>query len=120
METRSPFAKRRVIIKPFEAVPPGILRPPRPKPASMLPLITLLGCVSMLIVGWGLYSANIVVDPSILLLACLGLLWMAGSAGVALSAKQKGRSAIAFFFLSIVFSWFLMAWIVAGMRRNAR
>jgi len=86
----------------------------------MLPLITLLGCVSMLIVGWGLYSANIVVDPSILLLACLGLLWMAGSAGVALSAKQKGRSAIAFFFLSIVFSWFLMAWIVAGMRRNAR
>ena len=120
METRSPFAKRRVIIKPFEAVPPGILRPPRPKPASMLPLITLLGCVSMLIVGWGLYSANIVVDPSILLLACLGLLWMAGSAGVALSAKQKGRSAIAFFFLSMVFSWFLMAWIVAGMRRNAR
>jgi len=120
METRSPFAKRRVIIKPFEAVPPGILRPPRPKPASMLPLITLLGCVSMLIVGWGLYSANIVVDPSILLLACLGLLWMAGSAGVALSAKQKGRSAIAFFFLSMVFSWFLVALIVAGMRRNAR
>jgi len=120
METRSPFAKRRVIIKPFEAVPPGILRPPRPKPASILPVITLLGCVSMLIVGWGLYSANIVVDPSILLLACLGLLWMAGSAGVALSAKQKGRSAIAFFFLSMVFSWFLVAVIVAGMRRNAR
>ena len=120
METRSPFAKRRVIIKPFEAVPPGILRPPRPKPASMLPLITLLGCVSMLIVGWGLYSANIVVDPSILLLACLVLLWMAGSAGVALSAKQKGRSALAFFFLSMVFSWFLVALVVAGMRRNAR
>ena len=120
METRSPFAKRRVSIKPFDAVPPGILRPPRPKPASILPLITLLGCVSMLIVGWGLYSANIVVDPSILLLACLVLLWMAGSAGVARSAKQKGRSALAFFFLSMVFSWFLMALIVAGMRRNAR
>jgi len=120
MENRSPFAKGRVIIKPFEAVPPGLLRPPLPKPASILPLITLLGCVSMLIVGWGLYSANIVVDPSILLFACLVLLWMAGSAGVALSAKQKGRSAVAFFFLSIVFSWFLMALVVAGLRRAAR
>jgi len=117
MEKRSPFAKRRVVIKPFEAVPPGIVRPPLPKPASILPLITLLGCVSILIVGWGLYSANIVVDPRILSFACLALLWIAGSAAVAQSAKQKGRSAIAFFFLSIVFSWLLMALVVAGLRR---
>src|SRR5438034_1588935 len=61
----------------------------RPPPRSTLfPYTTLFR-------SWGLYSANIVVDPSILMLACLVLLWMAGSAGVALSAKQKGRSAIA-------------------------
>src|SRR3989442_3194495 len=105
METRPPLAKRPVIIKPFEAVPPGIVRPPEKKPASILPLVTLLGCLSMLIVGWGIYSAAIVVNPRILLLACLVLFWMAGSASVAQSAKTKGRSAIAFFFLSILFSW---------------
>jgi hypothetical protein len=120
METRPPFAKPPVIIKPFEAVPPGILRPPENKPTSILPLVMILGCASMLIVGWGIYSAAIVVDTSMLLLAGLALFWMTGSAGVARSAKKKGRSAIAFFVLSMVFSWCLMALIVACMRRARR
>jgi hypothetical protein len=120
METRPPFSKPPVIIKPFEAVPPGIVRPPETKPTSILPLVTILGCVSMLIVAWAIYSAAVVVDPRIFLLVCLLVFWMAGSAGIALSAKTRGRSAVAFFFLSIFFSWFLMALIVACMSKDPR
>jgi len=120
MEPPRPIPKLPVIIKPFEAVPPGIVRPPVAKPTSIMPLIAILGCASIAIVSWAIYSATIVVDPRILLLVCVSVLWIAGSAGVARSARKKGRSTVAFFILSIFFSWFLMALIVACMRRETR
>ena len=116
MEPRPPIAKRPVVIKPFEAVPPGLFRPRVEKPASILPFVTTLGCVVVAIAGWAIYAAAIVVDPRILWLVGLLLFWIAGSVGVARSAKRKGRDAVAFFVLSLLFSWFLMALIVSRMR----
>jgi len=120
MEPPRPIPKLPVIIKRFEAVPPGIVRPPVAKPTSIMPLIAILGCASIVIVSWAIYSAAIVVDPRILLLVCVSVFWIAGSASVARSARKKGRSTVAFFILSIFFSWFLMALIIACMRKEAR